>query len=98
MAEQKPGPRLVSLAKYGLETIEEAAKRKGVAATTVRRWVQLGHLPAVPIGSGRSMKYLVAIVDVDSFEPNPVGAPEGNQNAAKKPAKKGRKRKGESKP
>lgn len=97
MAEQQTGPRLVPLSKFGLETIESAANRKGVAATTMRRRVQLGQIEAIAIGSGRSMKYLVVIASVDAFAPAPVGAPEGNQNAARKPARRGRKPKGESK-
>jgi excisionase family DNA binding protein len=81
--------KVIPLSDFGLEDTETAAKRLGVDPSTVRRWVRRGELPTVPIGTGRSAKYLVRIADVDTFQPNPVGAPEGNQNAVKK--KRGRK-------
>lgn len=84
MSEPKGAPSLVPLSEYGLELIESAAKRKNCAPTTVRRWVQLGYLRAVRVGEGRSAKYLVPIKEVDAYQPNPAGAPEGNTNAAKK--------------
>lgn len=80
----------LSLADYGLLTVEEAALRRDppVAARTVQRWIENGDLPAVIIGSGRYRRYLIPTKLLDAFEPARPGAPEGNQFAKKKRGKK----------
>ncbi len=78
----------IPLSEFGLATVAEAAVRRECDPSTVRRWVHTGLVPAVAIGSGRSAVYLVRLADVDSVEVRPVGAPVGNQNAAKSDSEK----------
>lgn len=90
--------RELPLSDFGLETVEQAATRRGQSPATVRKLVADGVIPAVVIGTGRSARYLVRPGDVDKVPVRGKGAPKGNENA-KKPAKKppARKPKGKSK-
>jgi excisionase family DNA binding protein len=81
----------IPLARFGLLTVEEAAERRGVSPRTVQRWIEDGGLNHVPVGEGRNRKFLVVAEELDAFQPAPVGAPEGNQNAKKKRSKVARK-------
>jgi excisionase family DNA binding protein len=78
----------LALAEFGLMTVDEAAALRGCDPSTVRRWASRGEIPVLVVGEGRSAKFLLRKADVEAFAPNPVGAPEGNQNAVKK--KRGR--------
>jgi excisionase family DNA binding protein len=83
--------REVPLSKFGLYTVEEAARERGVSARTVQRWIENEGIAVVPVGpEGRNRKYLVIANEVVAYEPGPVGAPEGNRNAikVKKPKRK----------
>ncbi len=81
--------REIPLSEVGLETCEAAAGRRKCDPATVRRWVNMGWVPAVVVGSGRSRVYLVRSADVDAFTP----PKRGRQPAAKKPAEKRRAKK-----
>lgn len=77
--------REIPLSEVGLETVEQAAARRGQAPATVRRLVAVGQIPAVIVGSGRSARYLVRPADVDAVPVRGAGALPGNQSAKKKP-------------
>lgn len=81
----------LDLANFGLETTEQAATRRGQHPATVRKWVADGILPAVPIGKGRTTRYLVEPAVVDAIPIRERGAPKKNANAKKPTAPKKRK-------
>lgn len=84
---------VVSLEKYGLISVEDAAARRGVSDETIRTWLRKG-LPVVPVGKGRNRTvHLIPIKDLDAYQPAPVGAPEGNHNAMKVKKPRGRPKK-----
>lgn len=49
-------------------SVQEVAKRYGVAATTVQRWVREGRLQAINLGGKRAGPYCFTIADLDAFE------------------------------
>jgi hypothetical protein len=56
------------LADVGLETVAEAAARRGWAPKTVQNWIARGLLAACPVGPGRGV-YLLRVADVDALVP-----------------------------
>lgn len=57
-----------SLADVGLETVGEAAARKGWLTKTIQNWIGRDLIAAARVGSGRGV-LLVKIADVDAFTP-----------------------------
>jgi hypothetical protein len=76
--------REIPLSDFGLETVAEVCARKGWAPKTVQNWIRWELIPVVPVGTGRSAKFLVRSSDVDAFEPPKRGPKPGNQNARKR--------------
>lgn len=72
----------ISPAALGLWTLEEAAAHHGCDPRTVRRWVTLGHLPALVVGEGQRVQYLVRRKDAERFAPPTAGRP--RKDAAEK--------------
>lgn len=84
--------RAVELEPYGLLTVEQAAKRRGVAPRTVQRWVENDGISVVLLGTARNRVYLIPVAELDAYVPGPKGAPKGNRFAKK--TKSGRAKKG----
>lgn len=71
------------LSEFGLETVEDAARRRNRSVEAVRVWIRSGAIPVLIVGAGRSARFLVRVRDVDGYQPAPRGAPTGNANAKK---------------
>ncbi|MSQ09652.1 MAG: DNA-binding protein [Dehalococcoidia bacterium] len=60
-------------------TVDQAARRLGVSAQTVRRWIRVGRLPAYRVGAKRvrvleaDLSQMIAILPANRLEP--VGVP-----------------------
>lgn len=66
--------REVSLSKFGLLTVRQAAELRGVDRKTIQRWVGAGHVTAVPLDmGGKHGAYLVIEAEVKAFVPEPAG-------------------------
>lgn len=59
---------IVPLAELGLILVADAAKIHGVTPEAVQQWIRAGRLPVIVVGTGRSVVYLLRVVDVESFK------------------------------
>ena len=52
-------PRFLSPEQFGLVTVAVVAIRFDTCERAVQKWIGRGWLPAVPVGSGSHVRYLV---------------------------------------
>ncbi len=78
----------ISAESLGLCEIADAAIRLGAAERTVQKWVFDGLIPALPVGKGRRLAYLVRLADVDAFRRPTMGRPKRKKPATRKPRAK----------
>jgi hypothetical protein len=77
----------IPLSDFGLETVADAASRRGWTVRTVQNWIALGLIAAVRAGTGQRAVFLLRTADVDKFVP-PLRGPRPPEKRKRKPKRK----------
>jgi len=67
--------KTIPLKEFGLVEVADAAAMHGRSVRSVQNWIVAGQIPAVVVGQGKSVVYLLRLADVKKFTPPARGRP-----------------------